>query len=93
MAGKTAKSTHDMMEKLIKQASEMNLGPSCNPILTSSSHSGPGKRKSRSVGSGRYSETSGALHSDDDFSSIGYSFEAQDPVRISDPPRSGNGAG
>ena len=77
VAEETARSTQEMMERLIKQTSEMNLGPSGSQTPASPRLSELGKRRNRSVGSSRYSETSGALQSDDDFSSIGYSFEAK----------------
>ena len=59
VAEETARSTQDMMERLIKQASEMNLGPSGSQIPASPRLPELRKRESRSVDSGRYSETSG----------------------------------
>ena len=59
-AEETARSFQDMMERLIKQASEMNLGPPGSQVPASPGLPELGKRKSRSVCSGRYSETSGA---------------------------------
>ena len=89
----TVRTTQDMMERLVRQASELCLGPPSGQTPTSSRLPELGKPKSSSIGPGRFSETSGTIQSDDDFSSIDYSFEAHDPVRISDPPRSGNDAG
>ena len=93
VAKKIVRTTQDMMERLVTQASELSLGPPSSQTPTFSRLPELGKAKSSSIGRGRFSETSGAIQSDDAFSSIGYSFEAHDPVRISDPPRSGNDAG
>ena len=87
MAEETVRSFHDMMEKLIKQASELNLGPSSNQIPLPTRPMDPGKRKSGSIASGQCSDTSGAIRSDDDFSSIGYSYEDHEHDGIVDPPQ------
>ena len=46
-----------------------------------------GNCKRASIALGRYSDTSGAIRSDDDFSSIGYSYEDPEQDRIDAPPR------
>ena len=87
VAKETARSTQDVKEKLIKQASQLYLGPLNSQAPHPSKLLDYRKRKSGSIGSGHYSDTSGAIRSDDDFSSIGYSLEDQERDRITDPPR------
>ena len=77
-----------MLEGIIKKASELNLGPSSNQSPSLLKTTSAGRPKSRSVASGRFSNKSGALRSDDDFSSIGYSFEGQDHEGIAASPLS-----
>ena len=86
MAEETARSTQDVMEKLIRQVGGLRIGPESSRSQPASGTTESGKRGRGSIGSGRYSDTSGALQCHDDFSSIGYSFEDQEPSRIVDPP-------
>ena len=89
VAEETARSIQDAMEKLISQVSALSVAPVSSQVQTAGKTPGSGKRYRGSIGSGRYSDTSGALQSDDEFSSIGYSFEDSKPSRIADPPRAG----
>ena len=49
-------------------------------------------QRSRSATPGQLSDTSGALHSDDEFSSIGYSYERPETEEIIAPPKTSEGA-
>ena len=69
VAEETARSTQTMLDEIIKQASKLNLGFDGNrssPLTTTCA----GKFKGRNAGSEQYSDTSGALRSDDELSSI-----------------------
>ena len=79
VADKAVRSSIKSMENLIHQVSRLNLGPS---------HQVPGGRvtpratlagSQSDYASGVASDTSGALRSDDEFASIGYSYEHSDP--------------
>ena len=87
VAEETVRTAHGALEDLIKKASELNLGPGALQTLTSTKPRGLGKRRSRSATPGRFRDTSGAIQSDDDFSSIGYSFEAPSHDGIAPPPQ------
>ena len=85
VAEATVRSTQSMLEKIIKQASKLNLGPGgdrSSPLKTM----GTSKSKRGSTGSVQYNDTSGALRSDDEFSSIGYSFEGREHQEVAAPP-------
>ena len=74
-----------MLEEIVKQASKLNLGLEGNrssPLTTT----GTGKSKGGSAGSVQYSDTSDALRSDDEFSSIGYSFEGPEHQEVAASP-------
>ena len=84
-AEETARSTQSMLESIIRQASKLNLGPGVNES-TPLKVMGTGKTKRGSRVSGQYSDTSGALRSDDEFSSIGYSFEGPEHQEVAALP-------
>ena len=89
VAEETARSTQTMLEEIIKQASKLNLGFDGNrssPLTSTCA----GKFKRRSSGSEQYSDTSGALRSDDEFSSIGYSFEGPEHQEVAAPTAATN---
>ena len=87
VAEESVRTAHGALEDLIKRASELILGSGALQTLTSTEPRGLGKRRSRSATPGRFSDTSGATQSDDDFSSIGYSFEAPSHDGIAPPPQ------
>ena len=71
----------DKMEKLIAKANEMSIGPTTSQDPTSQRSGKKFTHRADSL-SGRLSDTSGAIRSDDDFSSIGYSYENFDTDKI-----------
>ena len=81
-----------MMVKLIAKAGALSIGPGSG--VDSKMREVKGKRTVRtdSLVSDRRSDTSGALRSDDNFSSIRYSFENLESERIIEPPRNMHGA-
>ena len=81
-----------MLESLIQRATELNLGSSTSHSLSPTKSGDLGLRKAGSEASGRHSETIGAIRSDGEFSSIGYSYENFDGERIVAPPRATEGA-
>ena len=85
VAEETARTTQDAMERLISQVNELNIPPGSSGAQSTGRATGLGKRYRPSICSGRYSDTSGAIQSDDDFSSIGYSFEGQETSEIAHP--------
>ena len=89
VAEETAKTTQDAMERLISQVNKLNISPGSSGAQSTGRATGLGKRYRPSICSGRYSDTSGAIQSDDDFSSIGYSFEGQETSEIAHPPQAG----
>ena len=94
IADETARASYDMLENLVCRASRLSLSTKAG------ANSGKGRTSSRqrsSVDSSRSrrassitdkgSDTSGVLWSDDNFSSIGYSFEHSEPEHIAAAPR------
>ena len=77
------------MERLISQVNELCIAPGSSGAQTTGRATGLGKRYRPSICSGSYSDTSGAIRSDDDFSSIGYSFEDPETSKIAHPPQAG----
>ena len=93
VADETARASYDMLENLIQRASELRLDPKPSskkaPKKTSTTKSSVGSfRCPNGAGykSGGYSDTSSALRSDDNFASIGYSFEHSEPKIIASHP-------
>ena len=85
VAKEAARSTQTMLEEIVKQASKLKLGLEGNrssPLTTT----GTGKSKRGNAGSVQNSDTSGALRSDDELSSIGYSFEGPEHQEVAAPP-------
>ena len=85
VADETARASYDMLENLVYRASRLSLAS--RPGGTKSSNGSSSRRgssvvtsagRNRSSSTERYSETSGALQSNDDFGSLGYSFEHSD---------------
>ena len=85
VADETARASYDMLENLVYRASRLSLAS--RPGGTKSSKGSSSRRgssvvtsagRNRSSSTERYSETSGALQSNDDFGSLGYSFEHSD---------------
>ena len=99
VADETARASFDMLENLIQRASELHLGPKPSSKKTSKrtpstkSSVGSSRYASGDKHAGDYSDTSGALRSDDNFSSIGYSFEHSEPENIASPPIAGASTG
>ena len=85
VADETARASYDMLENLVYRASRLSLAS--RPGGAQTSKGGSSRRDSsvvtstgrhRSSSTERFSETSGALQSNDDFGSLGYSFEHTD---------------
>ena len=85
VADETARASYDMLENLVYRASRLSLAS--RPGGTKSSKGSSSRRgssvvtsagRNRSSSTERYSETSWALQSNDDFGSLGYSFEHSD---------------
>ena len=89
VAEEAARTTQNAMERLISQVSELNISPGSSGGQPTDKATGLGKRYRPSICSGGYSDTSGAIQSDDDFSSIGYSFEGPETSGIAHPPQAG----
>ena len=87
MVDETIRASCGAMERLIQNASELNLGSEPARNVT------PGKLVSRSssgaggLTSGHFSDVSGAIRSDDDFSSERYSDETAETSKINAPHR------
>ena len=100
VADETARASYDMLANLKQRASELRLDPKPSskktPKRTSSTKSSVGSSKFASGGgyqSGGFSDTSGALRSDDNFSSIGHSLAHSEPEVIASPPLAGPSTG
>ena len=96
VADETAHASYDLLENLIERASELRHDPKSSskkaPKRIASMKSSVGSSSGTSGAgykSGGYSDTSGALRSDDDFASIRYSFEHSEPEIIASPPLAG----
>ena len=85
VADETARASYDMLENLVQRASRLSLAS--RPGSTKVAKQGSSRRDSsvvtsagrnRSSSSEGYSDTSGALRSNDDLGSLGYSFEHSD---------------
>ena len=94
VAEETARASYDMLENLIHRASRLSL--TAQPAGKTAIKKGPARRGSSAVtswgrdldtSSGGCTDTSGALQSDDEFASSGYSYEYSDPEVIVEPPR------
>ena len=95
VADETARASYDMLEKLIHRASQLSL--TSEPVAGKSTKKSIARRGSSKTSSreqyqestsGGYSESSGAIRSDVDFASIGYSFEYSEPDIIAGPTQS-----
>ena len=91
VADETTRSTIGIMESLIQKASQLRIGPEDDLENTPSKSGSRYPRRAGSVSSGRHSDTSGAIRSDDNFSSIGYSYEGSDVAMIDAPPGTSGG--
>ena len=94
VAYETARASYDMLENLVCRASRLSLStkPGANSgksRMTSRQGSSVDSSRSRRPSStaGKGSDTSGVLRCDDDFSSIGYSFEHSEPEHIAAAPQ------
>ena len=85
VADETARASYDMLENLVYRASRLSLAS--RPGGTKAAKQGSSKKgtsvvtgagRNRCSSSERYSDTSGALRSNDDLGSLGYSFEHSD---------------
>ena len=85
VADETARASYDMLENLVYRASRLSLAS--RPGSTKVTKQGSSRRgssvvtsagRNRSSSSEGYSDTSGALRSNDDLGSLGYSFEHSD---------------
>ena len=91
VADETTRSTIGVIESLIQKASQLRIGPEDDLENTLSKSGTRYPRRAGSVSSGRHSDTSGAIRSDDNFSSIGYSYEGSDVAMIDAPPGTSGG--
>ena len=87
VADETVRASCSAMENLIQKASELNLGSRSNRNVTPSRLDCRSTGRTGSVTSGYLSDTRGAIRTDDDFSSIGYSYETEGMTPINLPPR------
>ena len=94
VADETARASYDMLEKLVYRASRLSLA--ARPSGTHSDKNGSSRRGSSVITrAGRdqrsstcgYSDTSGAIRSDEDLESIGYSFEHSESEARLDLPQ------
>ena len=90
VAEETVRTSCDMMEKHVKKASDLNLGTRTSRSFFPEGSTDRGSMRSGNLTTCCLSETTGALRSDDEFSSIGYSFEQAEPENFNAPPRAGN---
>ena len=94
VADETARASYDMLENLIHRASRLSLNPQLAYGKTSKKTVGRGGF-ARSLSGARYpgsslgecSDTSGALRTDEDLGSIGYSYEHSEHDVIIAPPQ------
>ena len=94
VADETAQASYEMHESLIYRASRLSLAT--EPVGNKSNKKGSTRRGSSVVTSGGWyqdssfggsSEVSGAIRSDDDVGSLGYSYEYSKPGVLTDPPQ------
>ena len=86
VADETVRVSLDAIEKLIQKASQLRIGPEETLEETPSRSGRRCSRRAGSATSGLQSDTSGGIRSDDDFSSIGYSYEHLDAPSINALP-------
>ena len=79
VADEAVRSSIKSMDNLIHQVSRLNLGPSRQVPGGRATPRGSLAGSQSEYASGAASDTSGALRSDDEFASIGYSYEHSDP--------------
>ena len=87
VAEETVRASCNAIENLIQKDIELNLGPKATHNIIPSKLDSRSASRAGSVTSGLLSDTSGAIRTDDDFSSIGYFYEAEGISQIDAPPR------
>ena len=95
VAVKTARASYDILENLIHRANRLSL--TTEPVGSATNKKGSKRRGSSVVtswgrdhdsSSGGYSDTSGAIRSDEDLGSLNYTYEHSDHEVITAPPLS-----
>ena len=95
VADETARASYDMLENLIHRAKRLSL--TTEPVGSTSNKKGSKRRGSsvvtswgryRDFSSGGFSDTSGAIRSDEDLGSLDYTYEHSDHEVITAPPPS-----
>ena len=76
VADETVKASQDMLEGIIQKTRRLILKALVRPLSTPVPPDAQSGRSSRSTTPEQLSDTSGALRSDDEFSSKGYSYES-----------------
>ena len=95
VADETARASYDMLENLIHRAKRLSL--TTEPVGSTTNKKGSKRRGSsvvtswgrdRDSSSGGFSDTSGAIRSDEDLGSLDYTYEHSDHEVITAPPPS-----
>ena len=81
-----------MLEGIIQETRRLTLEATTSNMATPKSSDGGQYQRSRSATPCQLSDTSGALQSDDEFSSLGYSYERPETETIIAPPKASEGA-
>ena len=81
-----------MLEEIIQQTRRLTLEATTSNMATPTPLDVGQYQRSRSATPGQLSDTSEALQSDDEFSSIGYSHERPETETIVAPPKTSEGA-
>ena len=92
VADETVKASQDMLEGIIQRTRRLTLEATTSTMGTPTSLGARQLQRPRSATPDQLSDTSGAIQSDDEFSSIGYSFERPETEGIIAPPTASGGA-
>ena len=92
VADETVRVSQDMLEEIIQQTRRLTLEATTSNMATTTPLDVGQYQRSRSATPGQLSDTSGALQSDDEFSSISYSYERPETETTVAPPKASEGA-
>ena len=87
VADEAVGASQDALERIIQKTRRLSLEAPVRPSASPATAGSRSSLRSRSTSPGLLSDTSGVLRSDEELSSIGYTYERADAEQISAPPR------
>ena len=87
VADEAVGASQDPLERIIQKTRRLSLEAPVRPSASAATAGSRSSLRSRSTSPGLLSDTTGVLRSDEELSSIGYTYERADAEQISAPPR------